>query len=311
MPEPPLPPAVPPLAPAVPAAPPDWIKVEKNLASLGFFTPSSKRSKGALKKTVTLTRRLDNCSIEAVVEILPSPSLGLPITADQDKYLALQKIIAGTRRQEGNLRNPIGFTSAELLRILGQRVTAGKNYDDIAQWMQRMTLTAIRSEGTVYLAGRRVWAREMFRVFERAVSFGHALPDGTIADRNYVWLSEWQLENINQNHLMAVDLEAYRRLRNHTAKTLVPLLQTWLAATRDEGVLVKPYSELCQVLHLTRYRHASKILEKLAPSFNELQAARYFTSWSLDRANENDPRLVIYHRHAVRLTRGAMAATAD
>lgn len=309
MPEPPAPLALSLLPPSPPAPTPDWIKVEKNLAALGFFTPSSKRIKGAAGKTIYLHRRLETHP-EACVEILPSAEFGLPITADQDKYFALQKIVAETRRQQGALRNPITFTSAELLRILGRRVTAGKNYEDIGQWMQRMVLTGIRSEGTLYLAGRRTWASGILRVFERAVSFGSPLPDGSLADRNYVWLSDWQLENIQHNHLMAVDLGAYRSLKNHIAKTLVPLLQTWLAATHDEGVLIKPYSHLCQTLHITRYHHPSKILEKLAPSLDELRAARYFSSWSLDKANVAEPRLVIYHRHAVRLTPGALAATA-
>ena len=51
------------------------------------------------------------------------------------------------------------------------------------------------------------------------------MPDGTTADRNYVWLSEWQLENINHNFLLPIDFEAYKQLRNHIAKALVPLLQ--------------------------------------------------------------------------------------
>jgi hypothetical protein len=41
------------------------------------------------------------------------------------------------------------------------------------------------------------------------------MPDGTTADRNYIWLSDWQLENINHNHLLPIDLETYRQLQNH------------------------------------------------------------------------------------------------
>jgi hypothetical protein len=66
--------------------------------------------------------------------------------------------------------------------------------------------------------------RDPLHVFERAVSVGKELPDGTVPDRNYVWLSDWQLENINNNYLMPVDLETYRYLKNRIAKALVPLL---------------------------------------------------------------------------------------
>jgi hypothetical protein len=145
--------------------------------------------------------------------------------------LAFQKILADLRRQKREVINPIGFTTAELLRILGLKLNAGKNYDDVVEWGKRMTLTGICSEGTVYFAGRKVWATDTFHVFERFVSGGNQMPDGSRADRNYVWLSEWQLENINHNHLLPVDLETYRQLQNHIAKALVPLLQIWLYVT--------------------------------------------------------------------------------
>ena len=87
--------------------------------------------------------------MEVRAVILPSTVYGLPITSDQDKYLAFQKIVAETRRQSGEVKNPIGFTTAELLRILGLKLNAGKNYEDVVEWGKRMTLTGICSEGTV------------------------------------------------------------------------------------------------------------------------------------------------------------------
>ena len=87
--------------------------------------------------------------MEVRAVILPSAVYGLPITSDQDKYLAFQKIVAEIRRRSGQVNNPIGFTTAELLRILGLKLNAGKNYEDVVEWGKRMTLTGICSEGTV------------------------------------------------------------------------------------------------------------------------------------------------------------------
>jgi len=237
-----------------------FIGVEKNLATLGYFTPSTKRIKNAKKKIIQFSREIDGKKVELRAVILPSAEYGLPITADQDKYLALQKIIADIHRQQGIVTNPIGFTSAKLLRILGLRVRAGKNYDDIAEWAKRMTLTGICSEGVVYFAGKKAWATDTFHVFDRFVSYGKELPDGRIADKNYIWLSEWQLENINSNYLLPLDFDAYRRLRNHIAKALVPLLQIWLYASREHGRFEKRYNDLCQILNVRQYPHVSRIV---------------------------------------------------
>ncbi len=263
------------------------------MASLGFFTPSNKKIKGVKKKTIQFNRQLDGQKIEVKATILPSAAYGLPITSDQDKYLALQKIIADIHRERGSVCNPIGFATADLLRILGL-TDAGKNYDDILEWGKRMTLTGISSEGVIYFAGRKTWATDTFHVFERFVSLGNQMPDGTLADQNYVWLSDWQLENINHNHLLPLDLETYRQLKNHIAKALVPLLQVWLYATLQAGFFEKRYRDLCQILNITEYKHPSKIKEKLGPSLDELQRHGYLAGWRIHPTSDGSEFKVVF-----------------
>jgi hypothetical protein len=88
----------------------------------------------------------------------------------------------------------------------------------VSEWLDLMASTTVISEGAVYLAGSRRWARDRFRVFDRAVSRGRQLDDGTIAERNYVWFSDWQLQNINSRHLLPIDIDVYQRLRTHIAR---------------------------------------------------------------------------------------------
>ncbi|MEW5979345.1 MAG: hypothetical protein AB1898_26420 [Acidobacteriota bacterium] len=272
------------------------MRVEKSLASLGFFTPSSKTIKGVRAKTIHFTRQMNGQRIEVRAVILPSAVYGLPVTSDQDKYLAFQKIVTSIRRARGKVTNPVGFLSSELLRILNLNTKAGKHYDDIVEWGKRMTLTGISSEGVVYLAGRKTWASDTFHVFERFVSVGTELPDGTIAERNYVWLSDWQLENINHDHVLPVNLNTYRKLRNHIAKALVPLIQVWLYATLQVGIFEKRYRDLCQILHIAEYKHMSKVREKLGPSLDELQKYGYISGWRIqETVDGGDYKIILCH----------------
>lgn len=279
------------------------IRLEKNLASLGFFTPSSKRTKQSKAKTVVFTRFAGDRRIEARATIVPAALYGLPVTSDQDKYLALQKIVTDLKLQRGQVSNPVGFTSAQVLGLLGAHRHSGKNYSEIAEWLDLMTSTTIISEEAVYLAGRRKFVRDRFKVFERAVSVGEEVEPGRVADRNYVWFSEWQLENLNSDYVIPVDFESYRRLKNHVAKTLVPLLQIWLYASRAEGRFEKRYDELCQLLHLRRYDHRSKIIEKLAPSLDELRAHGYLESWAVESTSDGHSYKIILS-HGWRFSRG-------
>ena len=123
-----------------------------------------------------------------------------------------------------------------------------------------MSATTIFSDGAVYVAGQKRFARDRFRVFDRALSFGKEMEDGTVADANYIWLSAWQLENINNKFLVPIDLETYRELKNHIAKALVPLLQVWLYASKKAESFEKRYSRS------VRDSHASDVPVAVADS---------------------------------------------
>jgi hypothetical protein len=274
----------------------EFVKVEKNLASLGFFTPSSKRLRNAQEKSFTITTVADGQRLELKGTIIPSAKYGLPITADQDKWIALCKILTDIMRKEGRVTNPVSFTSADILRLLNKHRHSGKNYREIEEWLDVLFSTTIFSEGVVYLAKEKRRVKDRFRVFDRAVSFGKELDDGKVADKNYVWFSEWQLQNINSNHLLPIDLEAYRGLKNHIAKALVPLLQIWLYATRNEGVFEKRYSELCEFLNIRQYRYHSLIVQTLGPSLDELKQFGYLADWKIENtADKSGYKLLLFH----------------
>ncbi len=273
---------------------PGFTKVEKSLASLGFFTPSSRRIKQQRVKRIEFTREVEGKRVEVSAEIHPSGVFGLPVTADQDKYLALQKIITRTMQAEGKIANPIRFKSADLLRLLNDNTKSGKNYKDISEWLDVMSSTTIISNGAAYAAGQKRFVRDRFRVFDRAVSVGRELEDGTVADANYVWLSSWQLENINKGFLLPIDLETYRELKNHIAKALVPLLQVWLFATHKTGSFEKRYNELCEILTLQVYRAPSHILRQLKPSLDELTQHEYLSKWRIEKTSDRKAYKVVF-----------------
>jgi len=277
----------------------DFVAIEKNLASLGYFTPSNKRVKTQTTKTVTFTKIVDGKKLQAKATIIPGTTVGLPTTADQDKYIALQKIVMDSKRRYGEVRNPIGFSSAELLDLLGKCRNSGRNYAHIDEWLSVMTATTIISEGLIYLNGHPIWSKNRFRVFDQTVSIGSELEGGQRAEKNYVWLSGWQIENINKNHLLPIELERYLNLKNYIAKALVPHLQIWLYASREAGVFEKRYDELCQVLNLNPYPHASKIKEKLGPSLDELVEHGYLAGWNLGLTSDHAGHKIIF-RHGER-----------
>lgn len=270
------------------------VRIEKNLNTFGFFTPSSKRLRVPSKSVSLQVRSDDGRRIEAKATIFPAAELGLPTTADQDKYFAFQKIVERIRKRQGVITNPVTFSSAAMIEILG-KTDGGKNYREIWEWLRRMTLTGIESQGVIYFAGRKKYARDLFHVFQRSVAVGEVMEDGTVAEENHVWLSEWQLENLNNRHTLPIDYDTYKTLQLHIAKALVPLLQIWFYACRKDQQVEKKYTELCSLLGLQRFKSPSRIKQQVAPSLDELQAKQFLSEWALVKTtDETDYKLVMY-----------------
>ncbi len=275
----------------------DFVRMEKNIAGFGFFTPSSKRISN-VPKIIRFTQTIDGSRVEAQVKISGNVEYGMPITADQDKYLAFQKIIERSKRERGGtVENPITFTTAELLAVLGTSKN-GNRYREVEEWLKVMNATFIESEGAVWLNGKKRFASDSFVIFQRVKRAGQELDDGSIADRNYVWLSDWYLENLNAHYLLPIEFETYKQLKNNISKALIPLLQVWLYASRETGSFEKRYSELCQILNVREYQHKSKINEKLAPSLNELAGQGYLKDWEVVKTSDGkDFKIIFRHGH--------------
>jgi hypothetical protein len=282
--------------PAASITEPDFVRMEKNIAGFGFFTPSSKRISN-VPKVIRFTQMVDGNRVEAQVKISGNVEYGMPITADQDKYLAFQKIIERVKREKGVVENPIQFQTAELLALLDISKN-GNRYREVEEWLDVMNTTYIKSEGAVWLNGKKRYASDSFVIFQRVRRMGQELDDGSIAEENYVWLSDWYLENLNAHYLLPIEFETYRLLKNNIAKALIPLLQVWLYASREAGTFEKRYSELCQILNIRQYQHKSKIKEKLAPSLNELLRHGYLKEWEIEKtSDEKDFKIVFRHGH--------------
>src|SRR6266496_3139571 len=106
------------------------VRVEKNLNTFGFFTPSSKRVRSSSKRVALQVRTDDGRRVQAKATIFPVSEFGLPTTADQDKYFAFQKILEQIRKRNGVITNPVRFSSSAMIDTLGM-THGGKNYREI------------------------------------------------------------------------------------------------------------------------------------------------------------------------------------
>ena len=87
---------------------------------------------------------------------------------------------------------------------------------------------------------RRQFASDTFHVFDRVVLVGEELSDGTRSEHYQVYLSHWQLTNLNQGYLLPLDFNAYLQLARDISKALFGHLSVWFYASRGEPVPASP-----------------------------------------------------------------------
>jgi hypothetical protein len=259
----------------------DLVRVEKSLHSLGFFASTAHQE--ISRTIVQILRRPDGQRIHAKAIIEGIPSLGLPTTADRDKYMAFMKFALDQRELQGQVKNPIRFSGADMIKLLRLR-KGGFHYDEINDWCKRMVATTIMSEASIFMADRRQYATDTFHVFDRVVLVGEELHDGTRSEFYQVYLSQWQLTNLNQGYLLPLDFNAYLKLRRDIAKALFGHLSVWFYASRGQSV-EKKYPDLCQLLNIRAYPHLSKARAVLEPSLEELSEIGYLSNWELIRTS--------------------------
>jgi hypothetical protein len=267
----------------------EYVPAELNLESIGYFSASVKRQypgEGQKSKVVNL----NNSS--RVIEIVANPKYGFPNAQDLDYYRAFLKICDERAVPEivqtgdkitihPKLPVPIGFSTREVIRNSG-RMESARERDEVRNWVKRCTSTSI--EGGLYRAEARRLDREFGGpLFTRYVLTGEMLPDGQVAEMNFVWPNFWFYSNYFHRYFRPVDLNFHRSLERAIAKTLYPILDTGFYAAQG-GVYAKRYTDLCNILSLVDRQQLSLVQRQLDPSHEELKGGEFLSAWeySLD-----------------------------
>jgi hypothetical protein len=258
----------------------DLIRFEKNLLQIGFFGAHDTRHSHQSTRRIEQVVNRQGQKIKVAAEFRASQELGLPSTADRDKYIAFMRLAMEQKAKLGALQNPVRFTGYRLLKELGLSYS-GENYEDINRWGQRMADTTITSEQVIYVASRKKYANKTVHVFRSFTRAGRSNEDGSGRTESFeVVLEDWLLDNLNQSYVVPKDFNAYRLLKRPTGKGIFGYLHLWFHASQGRPV-EKDYAELCMLLNIPVYRHISKIRETIGRSLDELGSIGYLRKWDV------------------------------
>lgn len=265
--------AEPAVLPTLPAStqPHSIIRVEANLLRFPLFALHTKgiRTLDGLRCSGRLQR--DGQTMQYTFTATRNTSTLYPGPLARSAHLAFLSILteAGTPTPL-----PLAWTWRDLCRRMGVVYGGGL----IRQLKQAISSTAgllIQSESALYskTEGKRISTREdALHLYERVVFAGNSLPDGSEADQNYLWLSDWYRQNLDAFFTAPLDFALWKHLEGKSpiASRLYEFLL--VNAYKDAPALALNYETLTQFLPIKPEKYLSSAQRQLGAGLQLLRA---------------------------------------
>jgi len=270
---------------------PKVINSEVNLLVFPFFALSTKGLKKKLETEYRDMVKRGNQKIEILWNVSANPKYGYPGFFDRNVHKVIEQIITQTLRKKGKVKNPIVLGSLyNLCKRMGINNYGGSEYKEIKRALERIKATTIKSIGTFYSKEGKQWIDDTFGLYDRMVFKGKKLPNGEIADTNYLFLGSWYLQSLNSFYIKPVDYNYLQSLKRKIASRLYEILGVKFYGLRNkrQDFICYRYSKLCQLLPVTPFKQISRAKQQLDPAHKELKDTEFLFNYEWDEDSGKD-----------------------
>jgi hypothetical protein len=165
------------------------------------------------------------------------------------------------QKQAFPFANPIEFTWRELMQTIGIQ-PGGRTIDQMKLAIRSIEGTRIRSKFALKNSeGKHLKSRERgYGLYSEYVFFDELLPDNeTVAGKNFVWLADWYIANINSLYCAPLDHGFWKQLeaKSPIASRLYEFFTFNFAG--DWQTLTIDYDKLAKFLPVATKSHLSQI----------------------------------------------------
>jgi len=270
---------------------PKVINSEVNLLVFPFFALSTKGLKKKLETEYRDMVKRGSQKIEILWNVSANPKYGYPGFFDRNVHKVIEQIITQTLRKKGKVKNPIILGSLyNLCKRMGINNYGGSEYKEIKRALERIKATTIKSIGTFYSKEGKQWIDDTFGLYDRIVFKGKKLPNGKIADTNYLFLGSWYLQSLNSFYIKPIDYNYLQSLKRKIASRLYEILGVKFYGLRNkrQDFICYTYSKLCQLLPVTSFQQISRAKQQLDPAHKELEDTGFLSKHDWDEDTGKD-----------------------
>jgi len=269
---------------------PKIVNSEVNLLVFPFFALDKKRQRKRTKVEYQDVVKKGNERIEILWQVTSNSEYRYPGLFDREVHKAIEQIITEILRKNRKVVNPISLGSLNSLLKKAGVDPGGFQYGKVKKSLERIRATTIKSVGTFYSKEGKQWIDDNFGLYDRIVFKGKELPNGEIADTNYLFLGSRYLQSLNSFYIKPIDYSYLQSLRSKIASRLYEILGVKFYGLRNkrEGFICYRYSKLCQLLPVTPFKQISRAKQQLDPAHNELRATRFLFNYKWDKNSDRD-----------------------
>ncbi len=267
---------------------PKIINTEVNLLIFPFFI-LERKSKKLETEYKDIVKR-GNKKIEIIWNVSANTKYGYPGLFDREVHKVIEQIISEILKKDGEIKNPISFSIYDLCNRMGITTSGGKNYRKVKEALERIRMTGIKSEGAFYHKGKKEWISKVFGLYDSIIFRGGQLEDGSIAEKNLLYLGNIYLQSLNSFNIKPIDYNYWRSLESKIASRLYEILGIKFYGVRNkkEGFIRYKYSTLCQLLPVTPHNYISSAKRQLNPGNNELRNTGFISKYEWSENGNND-----------------------
>lgn len=272
-----------------------FLESEVNLLILPFFVLSRQEigNRTSVQYSNSLSR--DGKKLEVSWKVTSNAEFGHPGPFDKKVHRAIEDIIM---EKDLPISNPIAFSIYQLCKRMGMS-TGGSQYRKIKEALKRIKFTGIQSKKAFFSKAQQEWIDDIFNLYDRIVFKGKKMPDGSIAEKNYLFLNSWYLDNLNALYIRPMNYDYYNNLKSQIAQRLYELLgvKFYYIIKNNLEYLRYRYSTLCQLLPIKRHYYESYIQRQLDSAHNELIKTSFLSQVErqfVEGEDENDWLIYYY-----------------
>ena len=269
------------------------VRQEANLLRFPFFALGRKGLRNHKGLLIRGQSKLDGQSYDFEYRITCNCSDLYPGQLARKVHMGLLRLMQS--KQAFPIVNPIEFTWRELMDTIGIQ-PGGRTVEQLKLAIRSIEGTRIRSKFALKNAeGTHMKSRERgYGLYREYVFCDELMPDNeTVANKNFIWLAEWYLQNINSLYCSPIDHGLWQQLdeKSPIASRLYEFFTFNFAG--DWQTLTIDYDKLARFLPVVAKQHLSQIEQQFDLALALTIEAGVLAEASWQRGKHGQPQLTV------------------